>query len=118
MFHRFTDGARRIMGLSRAQAERLGHDFIDAEHIMLALIEEGSALPDDPDRYKLEVLMRRPPVNSMVTMGTIPLTVRAKNALEGALEHISSLKKTELGCEDLLQGVLKVWDIEPDAFPR
>jgi ATP-dependent Clp protease ATP-binding subunit ClpA len=42
MFERFTDQARRIVVLAREEAGMLNHDCIGTEHILLALIREGT----------------------------------------------------------------------------
>jgi len=42
MFERFTDQARRIVVLAQEEAGMLNHDYIGTEHILLALIREGT----------------------------------------------------------------------------
>jgi len=42
MFERFTDRARRVMGLANHEAMRFNHESIGTEHILLGLIKEGS----------------------------------------------------------------------------
>ena len=44
MFDRFTDRARKVMGLARQEAQRLNHEFIGTEHILLGLVQEGSGV--------------------------------------------------------------------------
>jgi ATP-dependent Clp protease ATP-binding subunit ClpA len=44
MFERFTDRARRVVVLSQEEARLLGHNYIGPEHILLALIREGSGV--------------------------------------------------------------------------
>ncbi len=43
MFDRFTDRARKVMGLARQEAQRFNHDYIGTEHILLGLVQEGAA---------------------------------------------------------------------------
>jgi len=44
MFDRFTDRARKVMGLARQEAQRFNHQYIGTEHILLGLIQEGSGV--------------------------------------------------------------------------
>lgn len=44
MYERFTDRARKVMQLAKAEAQRLNHEYIGTEHILLGIIEEGSGV--------------------------------------------------------------------------
>jgi len=44
MFDRFTDRARRVMSLAKTEAQRLNHDYIGTEHILLGLIKESEGI--------------------------------------------------------------------------
>lgn len=44
MQERFSDRARHAMALANREADRLNHDFIGPEHILLGLIAEGECL--------------------------------------------------------------------------
>ena len=44
MLEKFTDRARKVINLARQEAERLGHEFIGTEHILLGLVKEGSGV--------------------------------------------------------------------------
>jgi len=44
MFDRFTDRARKVMGLARQEAQRFNHDYIGTEHILLGLVQEESGV--------------------------------------------------------------------------
>src|SRR6201992_1103937 len=44
MFERFTDRARRVVVLARAEARMLNHNHIGTEHILLGLIREGDGV--------------------------------------------------------------------------
>ena len=44
MFDRFTDRARKVMGLARQEAQRLNHEYIGTEHILLGLVQEESGV--------------------------------------------------------------------------
>ena len=41
MFERFTDKARTSLAVASAEAERLGHNFLGTEHVLLGLLQSG-----------------------------------------------------------------------------
>ena len=95
MFDRFTDRARKVMGLARQEAQRFNHDYIGTEHVLLGLVQEGSGVAAsvlknlDIDlkkiRHEVEKLVSNG--TTMVTMGQLPFTPRAKKVLELSLEE-------------------------------
>ncbi len=118
MFDRFTDRARKVMGLARQEAQRLNHEYIGTEHILLGLVQEGSGVAAnvlknlDVDlrkvRAEVEKLVKAGP--SMVTMGQLPFTPRAKKVLELALEEAGNLGHNYIGTEHILLGLIKEQD--------
>ena len=44
---RFTDRARKVMQLANQEAQRFNHEYVGTEHVLLALVREGSAVPTD-----------------------------------------------------------------------
>ena len=40
----FTDRVRKVLLLARVEATRLSHQYVDTEHILLALIREGGGV--------------------------------------------------------------------------
>jgi ATP-dependent Clp protease ATP-binding subunit ClpC len=118
MFDRFTDRARKVMGLARQEAQRLNHEYIGTEHILLGLVQEGSGVAAnvlknlDIDlkkiRQEVEKLVKAGP--SMVTMGQLPFTPRAKKVLELALEEASNLGHNYIGTEHILLGLIRERD--------
>ena len=118
MFDRFTDRARKVMGLARQEAQRLNHEYIGTEHILLGLVQEGSGVAAnvlknlDIDlrkiRQEVEKIVKTGP--SMVTMGQLPFTPRAKRVLELALEEASHLGHNYIGTEHILLGLIKEQD--------
>ncbi len=118
MFERFTDRARKVMGLANQEAQRLNHEYIGTEHILLGLVKEGSGvganvlknLDVDLRKVRLEVekLVKAGP--EMVTMGKLPQTPRAKKVIEYAIEEARSLNHNYVGTEHLLLGLLREQD--------
>ena len=115
MFDRFTDRARKVMGLARQEAQRFNHQYIGTEHILLGLIQEGSGvaanvlrnLDVDPERIRQEVEKIVQDGPTMVTMGQLPFTPRAKKVLELASEEASNLRHNYIGTEHLLLGLIR-----------
>jgi len=118
MFERFTDRARKVMALANQEAQRLNHEYIGTEHILLGLVKEGSGvganvlrnLDVDLRKVRLEVekLVRAGP--EMVTMGRLPQTPRAKKVIEYAIEEARNLNHNYVGTEHLLLGLLREHD--------
>ncbi len=115
MFDRFTDRARKILGFARQEAERLNHDSIGTEHMLLGLIKEGSGVAAnvlenmnlDLARLRLEVEKIVQNGGTTVSMGQMPFTPRAKKVLEYSLEEARSLGHNYIGTEHLLLGLLR-----------
>jgi ATP-dependent Clp protease ATP-binding subunit ClpC len=115
MFDRFTDRARKVMGLARQEAQRFNHDYIGTEHILLGLVQEGSGvaasvlknLDIDLKKIRQEVEKLVSHGTTMVTMGQLPFTPRAKKVLELSLEEASNLGHNYIGTEHLLLGLIR-----------
>ena len=118
MFERLTDRARKVMALANQEAQRLNHEYIGTEHILLGLVKEGSGvganvlknLDIDLRKVRLEVekLVKSGP--EMVTMGKLPQTPRAKKVIEYAIEEARNLNHNYVGTEHLLLGLLREHD--------
>jgi len=115
MFDRFTDRARKVMNLAKAEAQRLNHEYIGTEHILLGLVQEGSGVAAnvlrgmgiDLKRIRSEVEKLVKGSATMVPMGNLPFTPRAKKVLELSLEEASQLGHNYIGTEHLLLGLIK-----------
>ncbi|MCX7806368.1 MAG: ATP-dependent Clp protease ATP-binding subunit [Planctomycetota bacterium] len=115
MYDRFTDRARKVMSYARQEAERLNHDYIGTEHILLGIVKEGTGvaanvlenLNVDLEKVRMEVEKLVKPAPDVVTMGSLPLTPRAKKAIELAIEEARALDHNYVGTEHLLLGLLR-----------
>ena len=116
MFDRMTDRARKVMELARQEAQRLNHEYIGTEHILLGLIKEGSGvaasvlsnLDVNLKSIRLEVEKMVPGGSNMATIGQkLPYTPRAKKVLELAFEEARNLGHNYIGTEHLLLGLLR-----------
>jgi ATP-dependent Clp protease ATP-binding subunit ClpC len=115
MYERFTDRARKVMQLANQEAQRLNHEYIGTEHILLGLVKEGSGVAAnvlknlDIDlrkiRLEIEKIVQTGP--DMVTMGKLPQTPRAKKVIEYSIEEARNLNHNYVGTEHLLLGLLR-----------
>ncbi|MCU0722271.1 MAG: ATP-dependent Clp protease ATP-binding subunit [Planctomycetes bacterium] len=118
MFDRFTDRARKVMGLARQEAQRFNHDYIGTEHILLGLVQEESGVAAsvlknmdiDLKKVRMEVEKQVQAGTGAKASGQLPFTPRAKKVLELAMEEASNLGHNYIGTEHLLLGLLKEQD--------
>ena len=106
------------MGIARAEASDLGHDFIDAEHLLLGILrDKGSAgtvvLRDsgaDPDKIRKRILKLMPRQKATVAGGQLPFTPRAKDVLERSLTEAEVLGHPHVGTGHIVLGLLSLKD--------
>src|ERR1043165_5723068 len=118
MFDRFTDRAKKVMNLARQEAQRFNHEYLGTEHILLGLVQEGSGVAANvlknmsielpKIRGEVEKIVKTGP--SMVTMGQLPFTPRAKKVLELSMEEAANLGHNYIGTEHLLLGLIRERD--------
>jgi len=105
--------AEQALALARKEAERLSHNFVGTEHLLLGLVKLGSdigagvLLEMDVDLEKLRNVIEK-------YVGTGPdkrlrdcrYTPRAKTVLGLASKEARALKQTHIGTEHILLGLL------------
>ena len=117
MFEKFTERARRVMGFSRQEAQRLGSEFIGTEHMLLGILQEGNGLGArvlrsyqadyKSVRQQIEILV--PPAgNSNLALGQLPFSPKSKRAIELASDASLELGHDVIGTEHLLIGLVDV----------
>ena len=117
MFERFTERSRRVVVLAQEEARMLDHNYIGTEHLLLGLIHEGdgiaaqaiesAGLSLDVARVEVERMIGR---GGSAPYGHIPFTPRAKKVLELALREALALKKSYIGPEHILLGLIREED--------
>ena len=121
MFDRFTERARKVMSLARLEAQRFYHEYVGTEHILLALVKEGTGVASVVlKKMDVELKEIRNEIEKNVERGPHPLssrqpqphTPRARKVLELALDEARSLGHHYIGTEHLLLGILR----EHDSF--
>jgi ATP-dependent Clp protease ATP-binding subunit ClpC len=115
MFERFTDQARRIVALAQEEARTLNNNDIGTEHLLLALIREGSGMAaqaltalgitEEAARQRVEEVAGRGQHGPR--RGRIPLTPLAKKALELSLREAIAIGNSSIGTEHLLLGLVR-----------
>ena len=120
MFERFSNRARRVVGLAREEARRLGHPHIGTEHLLLGLLLDGesrAARTLAVTGVTLETV-REKTVEAVGrasggdgkgnAKGDLALTSRAKRALDRAARFSLQRRDAYVETEHVLLGVLDV----------
>jgi 4-oxalocrotonate tautomerase family enzyme len=112
-FDKFTESARRTLTYAQEEAQRLRHNYIDSEHLLLGLLRTKNSvgcrvltvLSAQPDKIRaaIEVLLDR---TDSRTVGQIGLMPQAKRVIELAVGEARSLEHGYVGTEHLLLGLV------------
>jgi ATP-dependent Clp protease ATP-binding subunit ClpA len=114
MFERFTDGARRVVVLAQEEARMLGHNHIGSEHLLLGLAHEQSGMAAHVlaaegitlERARIQVEELAGPGRESPT-GHVPFTRQAKRILELSLREALEQRKSYIGTEHILLGLIR-----------
>ncbi len=108
-----TDRARRVMTLAQEEADRLKHNYVGTEHLLLGLIkvEEGVA-PIVLENLGVELHKIRSAVEFIIGRGESKeagagLTPRATKVVELAVDEARRLEDEKVDTEHLLLGVVR-----------
>jgi hypothetical protein len=114
VFDKFTERARKAMTLAQDEAQRLGHNYMGTEHLLLGLVREGEGVAAkvlnnlgvslDRVRSEVEFIIGR---GDRVVLGEIGLTPRAKKVIELAVDEARRMGHNYIGTEHLLLGLLR-----------
>lgn len=111
---RFTQRARRVLSLAQEEAERLQHNHIGTEHLLLGLMREdggvaGRVLRDLglKQRNVEEWVDRLSDSGRRVTSGQIELAPGTKKVLELAVDEARRMGHHYIGTEHLLLGLVR-----------
>jgi hypothetical protein len=115
MYEKMTDRARKVMQLANQEAQRLNHEYVGTEHLLLGLVKEGGGvaasvmqnLPGGLNRIREEVAKLVTIGPDQVTLGKLPQTPRAKKSFEYATDEANELGHNYIGTEHLLLGLLR-----------
>jgi len=112
---RFNQRARRVLQIANEEAERLSHNYIGTEHLLLGLTKEengiaGRVLRDmgaKPERVAEMVERMTGTGRRSSSAGKLELTPRTKQVLEFAVEEARKLGHNYIGTEHLLLGLIR-----------
>ncbi len=115
MNDKFTERVRKVIYLARDEANRLQHDYIGTEHLLLGIVREGEGIAArvlqkldldlDQIQQAIENIVR--PSGDTLTLGEVPLTPRGKRVLELSIEEARLLGHNYVGTEHLLLGLIR-----------
>lgn len=114
MFEKFTERARKVLSLSRQEAQARNHNFINTEHALIAILREGGGVAAKvltrmgitlsnliPSIDKIEAPSKDPsPI-----LGQLPFSPRMKRVLELGCEEASRAANDVVGTEHILLGL-------------
>ncbi len=114
----FTPRAQQVLALARKEADRLNHNFLGTEHLLLGLIKLGQGvavnvlqrLGLDLETVRLEVEKKIGTGPDQKTIGNIPYTPRVKKVLALAGKEAKALNHSYVGTEHILLGLLREGD--------
>ena len=114
MFEHFTERAIKVMMLAQVESSRLNHNFIGTEHILLALMGEGTGIAAialkskgvslRDGRCEVEAMLGR---GSNVVAAKTSFTATAKRVLELCVKEACQQKRQSIGTEHLLLGLIQ-----------
>jgi ATP-dependent Clp protease ATP-binding subunit ClpC len=114
-FERFSERARKVLTHAQSEAHRLGHGYIDTEHILLGLADEetgmaskvltGLGIPANKVRSAVEFVVGKG--GRQVGSAEISLAPRAKRVIEFAVDEARRFNSRYIGTEHLLLGLLR-----------
>lgn len=118
MFDKFTNRAKQVIKLAKKEAQRLNHNYLGTEHVLLGLLKLGQGIAVNVLRnLNLDYDAVRAEVERMVgfgpeiqVYGDPTLTGKVKKVFEFANEEASSLNHNYVGTEHLLLGLLRQTD--------
>jgi ATP-dependent Clp protease ATP-binding subunit ClpC len=113
-FDKFTERARKVLSLAQEEAQRLKHNYIGSEHLLLGLVREREGVAAKvlsnlgvdlkEARNTVEAIIGR---GGRVVQGEIGLTPRAKKVIELAVDEARRLNHNYIGTEHLLLGLVR-----------
>ena len=110
---RFTQRARRVLSLAHQEAERMRHNYIGTEHLLMGLMrEEGGVAGRVLRELGLEVSRVQEMVERLTGFGTyrsgkLELSPGTQQVLEYAVDEARRMGHHYIGTEHLLLGLLR-----------
>ena len=115
MFEKFTERSRKVVLLAQEESQRMGHNYLGTEHLLLGLLKEDEGVAAraltslnvtlDGAREQLETIVGYG--EEGLGRQQTPFTPRAKKILELALGESLQLGHDYIGTEHLLLGLVR-----------
>jgi ATP-dependent Clp protease ATP-binding subunit ClpA len=115
-FDKFTERTRKVLSLAQEEAQRLNHNYIGTEHLLLGLVDEGEGVAAkalismgvqlETVRAKVEFIIGHRK-GDRIALGDIGFTPRAKKVIELAVDEARRLNHHYVGTEHILLGLLR-----------
>lgn len=118
MFDKFTNRAKQVIKLAKKEAQRLNHNYLGTEHVLLGLLKLGQGIAVNVLRnLNLDYEIIRAEVERIVgfgpeiqVYGDPALTGKVKKVFEYANEEAGNLNHNYVGTEHLLLALLRQTD--------
>lgn len=118
MFDKFTNRAKQVIKLAKKEAQRLNHNYLGTEHVLLGLLKLGQGIAVNVLRnMNLDYEAIRAEVERIVgfgpeiqVYGDPALTGKVKKVFEFANEEAANLNHNYVGTEHLLLALLRQTD--------
>ena len=119
MLERFTERARRAITLANQEAQRLKHDHLGTEHLLLGMVKEGTGMSAgvlhdlgvDLEALRREVERLGHGPNTANPPANPKQTARLHRVFDYANEESAALNHNYIGTEHLMLGLLR----EPES---
>jgi ATP-dependent Clp protease ATP-binding subunit ClpC len=114
MFERYTQNARRVIFLAREEATQYGSEYIESEHLLLAIFRENDTLATRIGGETGSVNSFRKEIEKVTTVGDpltgreVPLSTDSKRILILAAQEADRLGHQQIGMCHFLLGMLRV----------
>ncbi len=118
MFDKFTNRAKQVIKLAKKEAQRLNHNYLGTEHVLLGLMKLGQGIAVNVLRnMNLDYEVVRSEIEKIVgfgpeiqVYGDPALTGKVKKVFELANEEAANLNHNYVGTEHLLLALLRQTD--------
>jgi ATP-dependent Clp protease ATP-binding subunit ClpC len=118
MFDKFTNRAKQVIKLAKKEAQRLNHNYLGTEHVLLGLMKLGQGIAVNVLRnMNLDYEVVRSEIEKIVgfgpeiqVYGDPALTGKVKKVFEFANEEAANLNHNYVGTEHLLLALLRQTD--------
>ena len=116
MYERFTDRARKVMQLANQEAQRLNHEYIKPEHVLIGICKEGGGIVGevfkflelDPGKIRIKAEEALDAAgDDTVSFGKVPHNPAVKKVIEAAMETARTRNNNYVGTEHLMFGLLR-----------